>query len=353
MARLPIAIAVTVLLALTVNISCASKAKHKRDVVQIVETNNIYAWICNNSMNPQQLPFCHTTTTMTTTTTSTSTTASSSGSDSTDSTVSTTTTTTTQTSTTARSTSSSTTLSFSELQRAHWCSFYNGSYVPLEYTWMQSACTLCQCSQTHEILCTVLQCMATYCIDASPPLLRNGQCCAECRYDPQPAPCVISGVNFPHGSILKSTSDNVQCWCEFGNVECRKTGVVNTVAANNMLGQNTQTYIIIVIICVVVIFASLLCCGCVTFYYFYNQNKQQTMQEAYEQYYNNAGWQAMGEDGVIIGDDGQEKQAEADQSQFEQQEYPTGNSPEYIPPPYALYNGTYPTEDDQKDPKYV
>jgi len=46
------------------------------------------------------------------------------------------------------------------------------------------------------------------------------------------------------------------------------------------------------------------------------------------------------------------KKAEADQSQFVN-EYPVGNSEEYIPPPYALYNGHYPTEQQANDQKYI
>jgi len=35
------------------------------------------------------------------------------------------------------------------------------------------------------------------------------------------------------------------------------------------------------------------------------------------------------------------KEVESEQNQSEEQQYPTGYSPEYVPPPYALYNGAY------------
>jgi hypothetical protein len=64
----------------------------------------------------------------------------------------------------------------------------------------------------------------------------------------------------------------------------------------------------------------------------------------------NAGWQPMSEDGQVIEGTPEEKQAEAEQGQYEY-EYPASNSEEYIPPPYALYNGSFVNEQSEKDQK--
>jgi len=44
------------------------------------------------------------------------------------------------------------------------------------------------------------------------------------------------------------------------------------------------------------------------------------------------------------------KKAEAEQNQYEYT-YPTGNSEQYIPPPYALYNGSYINEHTEQEQK--
>jgi len=92
-----------------------------------------------------------------------------------------------------------TTESASALQRAHWCKFTNGTYIPLGYTFMRTECSLCQCTQSHAIGCTTLQCMPTYCIDNSAPSVRPGQCCSQCAYDQTSTACIINGITFPDG----------------------------------------------------------------------------------------------------------------------------------------------------------
>jgi len=90
---------------------------------------------------------------------------------------------------------------------------------------------------------------------------------------------------------------------------------------------------------------TLLCCGFGLLYYYYYHNQQQSIEHAYEQYYNNAGWQPMSEEGQV--DEAAAKEREAEQGQFEHQ-YPTGHSAEFIPPPYAVYNGPYGAGKDER-----
>ena len=89
--------------------------------------------------------------------------------------------------------------SSSTLERSHWCRFTNGSYIPLGYTFMHTACAVCQCTQNHAIRCSTLQCMTTYCIDNSTPMRRQDQCCPQCRYENQSSTCAYNGVTYPHG----------------------------------------------------------------------------------------------------------------------------------------------------------
>jgi hypothetical protein len=250
------------------------------------------------------------------------------------------------TSTTAAT--STTTQSPSALQRAHWCNFGNGTYISLGYVFMYNECSLCQCTQSHAISCTTLQCMTTYCIDNSSPSTRSGQCCSQCGYEPAPVSCVINGITFPDGTVLKSTSSGLTCWCEMGNIECRQI-TTSVYSSLDYWGPGTAVYVIIVIICVFLLVGTLLCsCGGFLFYYYYKHN-QQSMQQAYEHYYNTAGWQPMGEDGEFD-PNAEAKKAEAEENEFEH-EYPTGLSEQYIPPPYALYNGVYVNEQNETEQK--
>jgi hypothetical protein len=98
--------------------------------------------------------------------------------------------------------------------------------------------------------------------------------------------------------------------------------------------------------------STLLCCGCAVLYYYYYYNQQQSMQQAYEQYYNNAGWQPMGEEGQFSDGNAKDKELESEQSQFENQ-HSTGFSPEFIPPPYAVYNGPYGAKAEEKVQRQV
>jgi len=336
MARLSAAIVVAVFMSLILGVGGESKVVEKRDLsiqIQTIPASDIYNWLCAGNPLAPYMAICSTTTTPipSTTTPISGTTGSS------------------QQPTTTESTSSSS--SASPLQNAHWCSFSNGSYIPLGYSFMYSQCTLCQCTQSHAILCTILQCIPTYCIDGSTPTQRAGQCCSQCAYEPNATTCSINGISFPDGAIIKKQSNGVQCWCQLGNVECRQFS--STVFSGlDIWGPGTAIYVVVIILCVLLIFGTLLCCGCTLFYYYYYKRNQQSIQQAYDQYYNSAGWQPMGEEGQVVDSTAEEKQAEAEQNQFEQ-EHPTGNSQEYISPPYALYNGTYVNENDPKEQKHI
>jgi len=247
--------------------------------------------------------------------------------------------------TTPTESDSSTTPTATSLERAHWCRFNNGSYLTLGQTFMYTECALCQCTQSRIIRCITLQCMPTYCIDNSVPSHRAGQCCSQCAYEGPPTSCVQNGITFPHGTVLKVTGDKLQCWCQFGSIECRKSSA-SVFSSWDLWGEGTAVYIVVIVVCVLLLLGTLLCCGCSIIYYYYYKRNQASIQQAYEEYCNSAGWQPMTEEENFDAS-AQEKQAEAEQNQYEY-EYPTGNSKEYVPPPYALYNGPYEPEKDER-----
>jgi len=343
----------------------------RRDGVVLTDWDHFFEWLCKNTVNAAWSPICGDYTTTTTTTrsttrrTSTSTQSSSTDTDSSEeestlTSASTSTSTSAETESTSTSTvspvsftstaDSSTSMSPSALQRAHWCRFTNGTHVPLGYTFMHTECALCQCLLSRDISCTTLQCMPTYCIDGSTPTPRQGQCCAQCEYENTSTACVINGVSFPHGSVLRRTSDNIQCWCQLGSVECRK-GKTALFAGLDWWGPGSAVYVMVIIICAVLLFGTLLCCaGSLFVYYYYQRHRQQITQQAYEEYYRTVGWEVMPGDGGVLEGTADEKQTEAEQDQVEY-EHPTGFSNEYIPPPYALYNGSYVNEPSGKDEK--
>jgi len=369
MARLSLII-VAVFMTLLLGSEGRTLKKRNGFQVQVVQTNDIFGWLCQNQGWSGGFDWCSLTTTVPPSpTTSTSTIPS------TTTTVDTTTTqptTTTEEETTTTAEESTTTIVSSTttgnpatmsvslptaLERAHWCQFSNGSYVPLGVTFMYTTCLICQCTQSHAIVCSSLQCQPTPCDDGSTPVYGTDQCCPHCT-PPTPAPattpvpCVYGGISFPQGSIIKQTANNVQCYCQSGSIVCQNMAPATTVTSTKVTSTymtyltnstNTPIYIIIIVVCILLILGSLLCCvGAILYYYFYYYpSQQQAVQDAYDQYYTSAGWQPMGEDGQIVDASVLEKQAEAEKSQVDQQNYPTGNSQQYIPPPYAIYNGPY------------
>lgn len=150
---------------------------------------------------------------------------------------------------------------------------------------------------------------------------------------------------FITGTIIKTIGDTLQCWCQLGSVECRQSKA-SIFSGLDLWGSGTAVYVVVIVFVLLVV-GTLLCCGCTAFYYYYYKNNQQSVQDAYEQYWNTAGWQPMNEEGHVVDANAEEKQEEAEQSQY-QFEYPTGNSEAYVPPPYAIYNGSFVTENSAK-----
>jgi hypothetical protein len=349
--RLSIAMLVAVILGVS---GLQQVAQTETISVQVMSTDNFYQWLCQKYESLQTWTICknYTTTTTTTTTTAPTTTMGMVSQTATNAVSQSTTTgpfileiTTPGTTGANGKTSTSAT----PLQNALWCRFNNGSYLSRGATFMDTACRLCQCQQSRDIRCVDLVCKTTYCIDDSAPFTKKGQCCSQCSYENNTNTCTVNGATFPHGTVIKVVDNKLQCWCQMGSVECRKY-VTSVFSGLDLWGQGTAIYIIAIIICVFILFGTVLCGSCtLIFYYYYKRNL--TIQ-AYDQYMTNAGWQPMGDEEQAVDANAEEKKAEADQSQFAH-EYPVGNSEEYIPPPYALYNGNYPTEQQAKDQKYI
>jgi len=282
--------------------------RSKRGTIQIITNTNILDWLCKNNPLGLSLSWC-----------------------------------------TATTASPQAPTAPSTLESAHWCQLANKTYLTLGQTYLQTPCVMCQCTKTKDIVCNSLTCMSAQCIDGTAATVKSGQWCQTCAYETQATACNLNGYILPHGAIVKSNATSVQCWCQAGTIECRKS-VTSTVTTWQYFSSTSSAYIAIVVICLVMMFATLLCCGCGLLYYYYYQQQQQTVQQAYDQYYNNAGWQPMGEDGQV---DASAKEAEAagEQSASEHT-YPTGHSAEFIPPPYAVYTGSY-GSDAGKDSRHV
>jgi len=337
MAKIPTAIIVAILMVLFISVNGEKKPRHKRYTVEVVTNANVLGWLCQNNPWGLYMSWCSTTTASPQTSTAAqgaSTTSPGSSSTGASSSAS--------SSSTGGSTSPP-----SVLQSAHWCQFSNGTYLSLGQTYLAMPCLLCQCAQSQNIVCNTLQCMPSTCIDGSTPTVKPGNCCPTCSYETQATPCTQNGVTFPYGTIITTVANSSQCWCQSGTIECRRTIVATVYTTWEYFGTGTTTYVIIIVVCIILMLGTLLCCGCTLLYYYYYQSQQQSIQQAYEQYYNNAGWQPMGEEGQFGDTSAKESEAAGEQGQFEQQ-YPTGQSPDFIPPPYAVYNGPYGTEKDQK-----
>jgi len=259
--------------------------------------------------------------------------------------------------TTVATGSSSTTTPASPLARATWCRLNNGTYLAYNYTFMNGLCTYCQCTASRLVTCLQFQCMAAYCIDNTMPSRRAGQCCAQCSTDVQSNSCTSPGISvpIPNGAIIRNDK-TMKCWCQWGQIECR-TGISSIFDDLDLWGDGTAAYVIVVVLAVLLIFGTLLCCGCTLCFYYYYQRNQAAFQQAYAQYYNSAGWQPMtDEEGLATVVDA-DKEAEAEQGQFESEQYlaevdeASKSTQGYMPPPYALYNGAYVSEDHHNEKK--
>jgi hypothetical protein len=132
----------------------------------------------------------------------------------------------------------------------------------------------------------------------------------------------------------------MKCWCQMGNIECRRS----TESSNGM--GDVVIYAVIAFSIIILFVGGICCVGSILSYYYYTKNSS-THQETYDQHYNHAGWQPMTVDGQVVDTIAEEKQAEAEQSQY-YQGYPAGSQQEYVPPPYAMYNGPYPSGEQSK-----
>lgn len=84
--------------------------------------------------------------------------------------------------------------------QAHFCKFSNGTKIPTGFRFIHTACTICECTKSGKIRCSLLQCLPAYCIDDSMPVKHEGQCCAQCKYEQTGGSCVYNNMTFPHGS---------------------------------------------------------------------------------------------------------------------------------------------------------
>jgi len=199
--------------------------------------------------------------------------------------------------------------------------------------------------------------MVAYCIDGKQPTRYDGQCCTQCPGEMPAKKCTYNTIPYQHGQVIKQ-QNNIVCYCQDGGVECRqfKTDVLGEV-----FGDGTYIYIIIAVVAVVLILGTLLCCGCTVFFYYYYQRNSQAILASYQQYWNSgvAGWQPMTDEQVEEGGIVEDKQAEAERGQFESEAYlnqaditanEQGQQQQQqqevsYPPPYALYNGAYQSEE--------
>lgn len=231
---------------------------------------------------------------------------------------------------------------------ADWCRLSNGTTLALGYTFLYRNCSLCECTRSKTIRCQPLQCLPTYCVDGSTPGRREGYCCGQCKTDTSSESCLHNGINYPHGTVMKSIEGKMQCWCQWGQIECRPF-ISGLFGGIDVLSDSAILPILAMILIVVLIFGLLICCSCTVFIYYYVQRNQDTIQQAYDQYVNSLGWQPMEEEGVEgteekpveeypveMYDTAAQKQAEAEQNQQTQ---------EIIPPPYAMYDQTNANKD--------
>jgi len=233
----------------------------------------------------------------------------------------------------------------SPLERAVWCRTRNNTYLALGGTYMQSLCMMCICTASRAIRCSRLECMPTYCVDDSNPVRKPDQCCTRCAYDHDSSngtTCVRNGITYPHGVLIRSVENKMNCWCQMGNIECRSYGI-GAMQALDILSDTAAVYIVVMVIMIVLVVGVLLCCSCTLFYYYYYQRYQQAMQQQYDEYVNSAGWQPMGDEEQNSADmSAEEKRIEAEKFQA------TIGITEMVPPPYGVYNNSFVHADEQK-----
>jgi hypothetical protein len=227
------------------------------------------------------------------------------------------------------------------LERAHWCRFSNGTYTPLGFTYRRGLCSMCRCLKSHAILCQVIECMATYCLDNKMPIRKIDQCCTQCSTDvAKRDSCDYNGISYPHGAVMKVIEGKMQCWCQLGDIECRKY-IGSLFEGFSALTDGTTISIIILVVFISLFFGLLMCCGCTVFLYSYVQQNQQLIEQAYNEYAGTGGWQPITDEESYAVDN--EKGYVVDEKY--PYEYPSDDS---VPPPYAIYDNSYVPTNDQK-----
>jgi hypothetical protein len=227
------------------------------------------------------------------------------------------------------------------LQRAHWCRMNNGTHIALGQTYIHALCNMCRCTASHAILCDMVQCMATYCIDDKRPILRKGQCCTQCDYDLSTESCVVNGTTYPHGAVIKVVEKRIQCWCQLGQVECRD--YIGTLFENwNIFSDGVTIYILAFVMISVLFIGLLACCGFTYVFYNYFKQNQDTILQAYDEYVNPSGWQPLNEEEQY------EFNTSSEEKRLEAESYELGNPTYTLPPAYALHNQPQTPVDEQK-----
>jgi len=232
----------------------------------------------------------------------------------------------------------------------NWCRLSNGTTFALGYTFIYRNCSICECTKSKTVRCQALQCLPAYCVDDSMPSRRPGQCCAQCKTDVSSDSCLYNGIDYPHGTVMKSIDGKMQCWCQWGRIECRQY-ISGMFGGYDVFADSATLMLMGMILIIIIGFGLLVCCSGSLIFYFYIQRNREVFQQAYDQYVNSLGWQPMEEEGVEGSEEKQgeqypaevydaeaEKQYEAEQSQY------TGES---IPPPYAIYDENFPKENEQ------
>lgn len=210
-----------------------------------------------------------------------------------------------------------------------WCQFNNGTKIPFGFTFLHTACTICECTKSRKIRCSLLQCLPAYCIDDTMPTRLEGQCCAQCKYEQPGSSCNYKNLSFPHGVVLRSVERKMQCWCQMGHIECRN--YLGTIFDGlNILADGTIIYMIVIIFGAFLVIGLLTCCACTLFIYNFYQKNQGELQNAYDQYVNEAGWQPVDE--VEVDQEGLNKEEEAAMGQQDEDFILDEAAPPYTPP---------------------
>jgi hypothetical protein len=136
------------------------------------------------------------------------------------------------------------------------------------------------------------------------------------------------------GVVVKRIDYRKQCWCQFGQIECR-SDIGGLFASFDLLIDGAEIFITMIIMLTIVIL-SILICSCGGLIYYYYQRHQIQVQRIHDEYINAAGWQPMDNDEQYPVDYVTDvKYMEAEKSQIEFDKNST------FPPPYTVFNSSY------------